>query len=118
MKKNYVCISCPVGCRLELEDIDGDLTVTGNKCPRGEIYAREEYRSPKRTVTATCMIDSVQSVRLPVKTDKPVLKEHIKGLLDEIYGLRMVPPVKTGDVVIHNYNDTGINVISTKTVLK
>ena len=36
MKKEFVCISCPVGCRLTVwEDEDGAVQVGGNSCPRG-----------------------------------------------------------------------------------
>ena len=115
MRKDYICISCPIGCRLTLEDTGGIITVSGNKCPRGDVYAREEFLSPKRIVTATCKIGTTGR-RLPVKTDKPVLKDDINGLLNAIYNFTAVLPVKCGDCLIENYNNSGINVISAKTV--
>ena len=37
-----VCIACPLGCRLTVTAAAGDeVTVSGNRCPKGEVYARE-----------------------------------------------------------------------------
>ena len=118
MKNNYICISCPIGCRLELEDTDDQLKITGNKCPRGEIYAREEYLAPKRTVTSTCRIKSEVISRLPVKSDRPVLKGEIEAVLKEIYKLDVVPPVQCGDVLIRDFKNEGINVVATRSIEK
>jgi CxxC motif-containing protein len=116
MKKKYICISCPIGCELELEEIAKEnIIVNGNKCIRGEIYAKEEYLSPKRVVTATCKILR-NNYRLPVKTDKPILKEYINNLLKEIYLIEICPPIKVGDIIIKNYKDSGVDVISSKSV--
>ena len=41
--KKLTCIVCPMGCPLEVTLEGGNiLSVTGNTCPRGEKYAREE----------------------------------------------------------------------------
>jgi len=114
MTKNYTCISCPIGCSLTLSVNDEIISVTGNKCSRGEIYAKEEYLSPKRIVTATCL--SEKNIRIPVKSDKPVNKELINDLLKSIYSLKLKTPVKTGEAIIDNYKNTGINIIVTRTI--
>ncbi len=60
--RELTCIVCPIGCRLSVEDAaDGELQVTGNRCPRGAAYAVEEIRSPKRVVTATCRLGAAAS---------------------------------------------------------
>jgi CxxC motif-containing protein len=119
MKENLICISCPLGCRLEVEIEDKTITkITGNSCPRGEIYATEELLAPKRIVTATCRTDSEHSPRLSVKTDAPILKEHIQGLLDSIYAKTVTLPVQKGDVIISNFKDTGVNVLATRSLKK
>ena len=69
--KEMICIVCPVGCHLQVA-VDGeDVKVSGNRCPRGEEYAREEILAPKRVVTATCRLKNEQHPRLLVKTDAP-----------------------------------------------
>lgn len=49
------CILCPKGCRLRVDDKNG-YRVTGNTCPRGAAYGREEALHPTRTVTSTVRI--------------------------------------------------------------
>jgi len=117
---------------LDIDETKGleHLSVTGNKCPRGEVYAHEEIRAPKRTVTATCMIEyDIQHgvalaaqlpaegiKRLPVRTSSPCPREKIPALLKDIYKIKVTPPVKTGDVLIAGWQGGDINVIATRTV--
>jgi CxxC motif-containing protein len=101
-----------------------NLSVTGNLCLRGEKYALEEIRSPKRMVTATCRIDEKSQERfgisvrqLPVKTSSPCPREWIPALLNDIYKIKVSLPVKAGDVLIANWkHNEEINVIATRTL--
>jgi len=121
--RNLTCIVCPIGCSLDVEEDAGSidsLSVTGNRCPRGEVYAREEIRAPKRIVTATCRIkgeaDSVR--RVPVKTASPCPREKIPALLRDIYKTDVSLPVKAGDVVIAGWNGGEIDVVATRLIGK
>ena len=118
--RNLTCIVCPIGCSLDVEEDANskeNLSISGNRCRRGEVYAREEIRAPKRVVTATCRIegeaDSVR--RVPVKTALPCPREKIPALLDDIYKAKITLPVKAGDVVIANWNSGEIDVVATRT---
>ena len=44
MEQTITCINCPVGCRMtvRLSDSGEVISVTGNTCPRGDKYARQE----------------------------------------------------------------------------
>ena len=116
--KNMTCIVCPIGCPLEISGSVENISVTGNRCPRGAVYAQEEIRAPKRTVTATAPINQTKGEvfikRLPVKTATPCPREKISAILDDIYKLKITLPVKTGDVLIANWNGEGIDVVSTR----
>ena len=117
MKKNLICISCPLGCHLEVEiEEKSIISITGNSCPRGEIYASEELLAPKRVVTSTCRTDSKTFPRLPVKTNAPILKEHINALLADIHKCEAKIPVMKGDVIIADYKGTGVNVVATRSI--
>jgi len=122
--RELTCIVCPVGCPLVVEEPGGAsaLTVTGNRCPRGVDYAREEISAPKRTVTATCATVSGRGTddraprRVPVKTSEPCPREKIPALLADIYGTKVTLPVKLGDVVIADWNGIGFDVVATRSI--
>ena len=117
MTNKMICISCPIGCHLEVTQKDGDISVKNNKCSRGEIYGKEEILAPKRVVTATCPTDSRLIPRVPVKTSAPIRKELINNLLDELYRYTVKTPVQCGEKIFENYFDSGIDVVVTKTLL-
>jgi CxxC motif-containing protein len=102
------------------------LTITGNRCKRGLVYAQEEIRAPKRVVTATCgIIFPTETIslrnltslrRLPVKTSAPCPKEKINELLADIYKLKVNLPVKTGEKLISDWGNSGIDVVAVRTL--
>ena len=115
MNREMLCISCPLGCRLKVLGSMEDLRITGHRCLRGEIYAREEVANPKRVVTATAAIKGgLNMVRMPVKTDAPLPKQNIAALLNDLYQMELAPPINRGDVIIDNYKGTGVSVIATR----
>jgi CxxC motif-containing protein len=109
-----------MGCSLEVDESKSKDTpsVTGNKCPRGAVYAVEEIRAPKRVVTATCAINGHSAFvrRVPVKTASPCPKEKISALLDDIYKVKITLPLKMGDIVIAGWNGSGIDVVASRTL--
>jgi len=116
--RNLTCIVCPIGCSLNVEEdanSQDNLSVTGNRCPRGAVYAREEIRAPKRVVTATCRIkgEAGSAKRVPVKSASPCPREKIPALLNDIYKTTVSLPVKAGDVIAR-WN--GIDVVATRTL--
>ena len=115
MTKELTCINCPMGCLLTAElDGNGDVTsVSGNTCPRGASYAKDELTHPKRVVTALCRIIGSNSP-LSVKTDKPIAKELVFACLREISGICISTPVHIGDVVLEHVCNTDVNVIATQ----
>jgi CxxC motif-containing protein len=54
--------------------------------------------------------------RVPVKTKIPCPKEKIPALLKDIYRAKIKLPVKAGDMVIANWNNSGIDVVITRSV--
>jgi CxxC motif-containing protein len=113
-----ICIVCPIGCFLEVKEEGGSISVAGNKCSRGEVYAKEEILAPKRVVTATCPTAGYSKItfRVPVKTATPCPKEKIPLLLDDIYKTEVNLPVKAGDTVLANWQGLGIDIVATRTI--
>jgi len=106
MKKELTCIICPIGCQLTAEKNGDEIKVSGNTCPRGEKYAKDELICPKRTVTTTvkCSDGSV----LPVKTKAPIPKEKMKECMEIINRATALLPIKLGDVIIKDVFGTDI----------
>lgn len=100
-----ICIKCPRGCNLV---VDGD-NVTGNLCPRGLDYAREEQTNPMRIVTT---LIKVGEKVVPVKTSSEVPKARINDVLDEIAKIN-VETTSIGDVVLTNILDLGVDIVVT-----
>ncbi len=50
--KELICIVCPKGCHLRVDE-DNGYAVTGNGCPRGAEYGKIELTHPTRVVTST-----------------------------------------------------------------
>ena len=111
MVREMTCIVCPLGCSLRVElDCGKVLSVTGNTCPRGEKYAREECTHPMRTVTTTvrCSCGKI----LPVKTDRTIPKEELFRAVEIINEAHPVLPISAGDVILDDV--FGAKVIATK----
>jgi CxxC motif-containing protein len=124
MSEELICITCPRGCHLSIErDAKGEFEVSGNRCPRGAAYAREELTAPKRTVTATAKLAGCEKDfagyrprRVPVRTVAPIPKEKIGELLAAVYALEVRPPVARGAVLIKDALGTGVDVIATRSI--
>lgn len=117
MTREIICLGCPNGCHLECTaKDDGTVEVRGNQCERGEAYGREELLDPKRVVTAVVRTNSPTLPYAPVRTDAPLVKKHIPALLRELYALQVAAPAESGATLIHNFADTGVNVVLTRTV--
>ena len=54
----YLCIGCPLGCRLEVDaDAHGDvIEMRGFSCKKGTVYGVQEHTDPRRMVTTTVEI--------------------------------------------------------------
>lgn len=110
------CIVCPIGCQLTITvNEDDTISVSGNRCRRGEEYAQEEYRDPRRIVTATAAISGGTLLRMPVRSSAGVPVEDLASFLNAVYELRLEAPVTRGTVVAENVADTGVDLIATAT---
>ncbi len=100
-----------MGCSLTIEEIDGQVVVKGNTCKRGEIYGKEEYTHPKRSVTTLVQLESggVASV----KTTTTVPKERIFDVVHFIGTLVAPKDCKIGDVIAKDVLGLGADVVIT-----
>jgi CxxC motif-containing protein len=111
---DLVCIACPIACRLTVTQAGAEVTVTGNRCPKGEAYGREEILAPKRMVTAVVPTDSQDFPCAPVRTTTAIHREKVKELLGRLYSSTVRLPVARGQVLIEDFD--GAQVLFTRTL--
>lgn len=113
--KELICITCPRGCHLTVDD---NMNVTGNFCPRGKAYAIAELTHPVRTLTSTVKVESKDNPRVPVKSNNPLPKELIFKAMEEIDKVSVKAPIHIGDVIIKDVCGSGVDIIATKNISK
>lgn len=111
--KELTCIVCPRGCRLKIDD---ELNVTGNFCPRGAQYAKDELTNPKRMITSFVRVKNRENCVASVKTSSSIPKGMIFEVMEEINKVGVVAPVKIGDIAIKNVLGTGADIVITKNI--
>ncbi|MBO4535054.1 MAG: DUF1667 domain-containing protein [Clostridia bacterium] len=116
MKREMICICCPMGCRMTVEGEDGQYTVTGNTCPRGKTYAIAEMTAPVRMVTSSVEVKGGLYKTVSVKTKDPIPKGLIFDALKLLDGVVREAPVKEGEVVVADILGTGIPFVATREV--
>lgn len=116
-KKELICIGCPLGCMLSVEMENGQvISVTGNTCKRGDVYARKEVTNPTRIVTSIVNVTGGHLDMVSVKTEKDIPKSKIFDCVRELKGVCVEAPVHIGDIIVENVAGTGVNVIATKEI--
>ena len=113
MSKDLTCIVCPRGCHLHIDD---ELNVTGNFCPRGAEYAKNELTNPKRMITSIVRVKNRENTMVSVKTSSSIPKGKIFDILKEIEKVSVDAPIHIGDVVIKDVLGTGSDIVATKEI--
>jgi CxxC motif-containing protein len=116
-KHNIICILCPLGCRMEAEAEGGELLeIKGNQCKQGINHARQEVLAPVRVLTTTVMTDDPRQPLLPVRSDRPLPRARLEESMRTIAGYTVKGPVCSGDVIIRDIFDTGVNIIASRSL--
>lgn len=121
--RELTCIGCPLGCPLTVSlttNADGSVevtSVTGNTCPKGDIYARKEVTNPTRIVTSTVRVSGGTCPMVNVKTESDIPKSKIADCVEALRGVEIAAPVKIGDIVLENVAGTGVNIIAARNIM-
>ena len=110
-KRELTCIVCPRGCQMTVEMGD-EITVSGNLCPRGKVYAQNECVNPQRTVTST--VRTSDGGVVAVKTEGTIPKAKMMECMEIINSIVLELPVKVGDVACEDAFGTRIVVTQNK----
>ena len=108
-----ICITCPKGCHLQVDEENG-YQVTGNSCPRGEAYGKNELKNPVRTLTSTVRLSGARTPRLPVKSSAPLPKGKIFDAMRLLDSGTVKAPVAVGQVLLADVFGTGVDIVATK----
>ncbi|MCI1244896.1 MAG: DUF1667 domain-containing protein [Bacilli bacterium] len=110
-----ICINCPRGCHLK---VDEKLNVTGNFCPRGAAYGKQEVTNPVRVVTSTVRVEGAELPLCPVKTAQATPKGKMFEIMSMINKAHLKAPIHVGDLVIKNVCGTGVDVVACRNMKK
>lgn len=110
------CTTCPTECQLyvEVDETGSVKAVTGNRCPRGEAFGRQEVICPMRILSSTVCITGASSgdALIPVRTQKAIPLAHQKDVMALIDRIEVQAPIHMGDIVITDAAGTGVDVIA------
>jgi CxxC motif-containing protein len=119
MKKELICIGCPMGCCLSVDYVGtAIIDVSGNRCKVGLEYAAKEIFNPERTLTTTVKVKCGHLPLVSVKTNKPIPKSRILDVMNLLAKVEVEAPVKIGELIIQNIFNTGVNIVATKNISK
>lgn len=107
-------ITCPVcknHCLLTIEQDGEQITVSGNKCARGELHAKEELRGERKVVTYHAATTFASMPSVPVKTTGTVPKELVFRLIRLIKKQTIDHPMQRGEVLLHHPLDLPVDVV-------
>jgi CxxC motif-containing protein len=113
-ERKLTCIVCPKGCDLTVSFADdGSIqSISGYTCKRGIPYAINECFKPMRTFTSSVKITGSDRRVLPVKTSGPIPKVKLMEAAEALKAIELKVPVAMGDVIVENFLDTGVNLVS------
>ena len=95
--RELTCIGCPMGCPLTVTMEAGEvISVTGNTCKRGDVYARKEVTNPTRIVTSTVRVSGGDADMVSVKTKEDIPKGKIFECVKALKSVEVPAPIHTG----------------------
>lgn len=119
MKKEMICIICPLGCNIFVHyTLRGIQNIEGNQCNLGLEYAEKEILNPERTLTTTVRVKRGHLPLVSVKSEKPLPKERLFEAMNLLAKIEVEAPIRIGDKIVANLLDTGVDVVATKNIEK
>ena len=124
MTKKLICIACPRGCALTvtIDDATNIIEVSGNSCPKGISYGKQEVLCPMRTLTTTVAckqsprneettgFGESEFIRLPVKTGCEIPLEEMTSMIEKIRSITASAPVRYGDCLAQLTAENGMKI--------
>ena len=141
---SVTCTLCPKGCQVKIERLSGpagseakDWIITGNGCPRGAEFARQEMTDPRRILTTTMKVEAgsgwtegagehgAREHLIPVRSDRPVPLAEMKEIAQTLSrivlpwpregeGQAGSPPerIRRGQILAQDIGSNHVNIIA------
>lgn len=116
MEKEIICQECPNRCRLLVNGTPEQVTVAGNRCPRGERFGKAEFLGDKKVVSGSVKTTVEGCPKAMVETDRPVPKGMVYKVVLALKRITVTQPMAKGSIVAENICSTGANVVLTQDV--
>jgi CxxC motif-containing protein len=114
MYKDITCIICPISCRIKVSFTDDTLSnIEGYQCKKGKTYAMNEATCPRRIFTSTIRANDGELSRVPVRSTKPIKRENLFKAMEIAKNVKLHAPVGFGQIIIKDFTEKGIDLIST-----
>ena len=111
--KEFTCIVCPRGCHIV---VDENGNITGNSCPRGLQYVKNEMTCPMRMLTSTVRVESSTYARCPVISTSELPKDKVQAAVRALDSVCIKAPVKIGEIVVKDILGTGVDIVTTRSI--
>lgn len=119
---SFHCTTCPNDCALTVEvnaAADGSKTITnisGNRCPRGAVFAQTEVTRPERVLATTVIVKGGDEQLLPVRSAAALpFDQHIQAM-EILRATAVDAPVKMGDTIVANILNSGVDIVASMNV--
>ena len=117
--KELICVVCPNGCNITAsyaEEPRALLKIEGQRCSRGESWAKQEMENPLRTFSSSVTVHNGDFLEASVRVTKPVPLTKIFDVMVEIRKIKAEAPLRIGDILLRNPAGTDTDVIVTRNV--
>ena len=108
---------CPLSnVSLQLGENGEILSLTGNRCNRGKVYAVKEHENPERTLTTIVKVQGGLHPVLPVRTNQPIPKDKLRDGMLAAAKVQAQAPVTMGDVIVRNFLGLGVDLVASRDI--
>ncbi len=111
-QKYLSCPRCARGCSLDVLVVDDSVTVSGNACPRGEEFGRQEAIMPMRPLVTSVRATGGVRPLLQVCGTADIPLARLLEAMDDLDTLAIPAPVAAGQVVRHDLLGLGVDVVA------
>lgn len=119
---SFHCTTCPNDCALTVEvDSAADGTkaiksISGNRCPRGAVFAQTEVTRPERVLATTVIVKGGDEQLLPVRSAAALPFDQHMQAMELLRATAVDAPIKMGDTVVANILDSGVDIVASMNV--